>query len=205
MKTITGGEGGAVLTNNENYYNKLMLVRTHGITHDEEMMENPPHEGPWCYEQVCLGYNYRITDFQAALIVSQMSKLDLFVMRRKAIVAAYNHAFERIPEIITQKEIPESDTCRHLYIIRLDLDKLTCSRREFFDAMSAENIQCQVHYVPVYWFPYYQKLGYKKGLCPNAEKVYSSIMSIPLYPKMTDQDVEDVIHAVKKLVEYYRK
>lgn len=205
VKTITGGEGGAVLTNNEAYYNKLMLVRTHGITHDEELMEGAPHEGPWYYEQVCLGYNYRITDFQAALIVSQMNKLNQFAKRRKEIVAAYDYAFEKIPEIITQKEIPESDTCRHLYIIRLDQNKLTCSRREFFDAMSAENIQCQVHYVPVYWFPYYQHLGYKKGICPKAEEIYNQIMSIPLYPKMTDQDVADVIHAVKKVVAEYRK
>ncbi len=82
---------------------------------------------------------------------------------------------------------------------------LKCTRREFFDAMSAENVQCQVHYVPVYWFPYYQQLGYKKGLCPNAEEVYKSIMSIPLYPKMTNEDIEDVIHTVKKVVDFYRK
>lgn len=205
VKTITGGEGGAVLTNDENYYKKMMLVRTHGITHDEALMEEAPHEGPWCYEQVCLGYNYRITDFQAALIVSQMKKLDSFAARRKEIVAAYDKAFAEMPEIIVQKEIPESDTCRHLYIIRLALDKLACTRREFFDAMSAENVQCQIHYVPVYWFPYYQHLGYKKGLCPQAEEVYSQIMSIPLYPRMTDQDVTDVIHAVKKVVAGYRK
>ena len=108
-------------------------------------------------------------------------------------------------EIIVQKEIMESDTCRHLYIIRLDLNKLTCTRREFYDAMAAENVQCQIHYVPVYWFPYYKHLGYERGLCPNAEEVYKGIMSIPLYPKMTDQDVEDVIHAVIKVVENYRK
>lgn len=205
VKTITGGEGGAILTNNKEYYKRLMLARTHGITHDDEWMEQAPHEGPWCYEQVCLGYNYRITDFQAALIVSQMNRLDAFVKRRKEIVAAYDHAFAEMPELILQKEIPESDTCRHLYIIRLALDKLNCTRREFFDAMSAENVQCQVHYVPVYWFPYYQHLGYHKGLCPNAEEIYSGIMSIPLYPKMTDQDVNDVIHAVKKVVANYRK
>ena len=205
VKTITGGEGGAVLTNDENYYKKLMLVRTHGITHDEALMEEAPHEGPWCYEQGCLGYNYRITDFQAALIVSQMKKLDSFAARRKEIVAAYDKAFSEMPEIIVQKEIPESDTCRHLYIIRLALDKLTCTRREFFDAMSAENVQCQIHYVPVYWFPYYHHLGYEKGLCPKAEEVYGQIMSIPLYPRMTDQDVTDVIHAVKKVIAGYRK
>jgi len=205
VKTITGGEGGAITTNDEELYRKLVLVHTHGITHEESMMEDAPHEGPWYYEQISLGYNYRMTDFQAALIVSQMKKLDHFALRRKEIVKRYDEAFRDLPEIILQKEIPQSDTCRHLYIIRLNLARLTCTRREFFDAMSAENVQCQIHYVPVYWFPYYRHLGYSKGLCPNAEKVYEGIMSIPLYPKMTDQDVEDVIHAVKKVVENYRK
>lgn len=205
VKTITGGEGGAVLTNDMEYYQRLVLVHTHGITHDEELMEGNPHEGPWYYEQISLGYNYRITDFQAALIVSQMKKLDAFAARRKEIVKRYNEAFENIDEIIVQEEIPESDTCRHLYIIRLNLDKLICSRCEFFDAMSAENVQCQIHYVPVYWFPYYEHLGYTKGLCPNAEEVYKGIMSIPLYPKMSDEDVADVIHAVKKVVNNYRR
>lgn len=205
VKTITGGEGGACLTNNDVYYKKLVLAHTHGITHDEEMMEGAPHEGPWYYEEIALGYNYRITDFQAALITSQMSRLDKFSTRRKEIVKMYNDAFSDIPEIIVQEEIPESDSCKHLYIIRLDLEKLTCTRREFYDAMSAENIQCQIHYVPVYWFPYYQHLGYEKGLCPNAEEVYKGIMSIPLYPRLTDREVQDVIHAIKKIVSYYRK
>lgn len=205
VKTITAGEGGAILTNNDKLYEKLILAHTHGITHDENLMEGAPHEGPWYYEQVSLGYNYRITDFQAALIVSQMNKLKKFVARRKEIVKQYNEAFSKIPEIIVQKEIEESDTCRHLYIIRLQLDKLTCTRREFFDALQEENVQPQIHYVPVYWFPYYQHLGYEKGLCPNAEEVYKGIMSIPLYPRMTDQDVNDVIHAVRKVVENYKR
>ena len=205
VKTITGGEGGAILTNDEDLYKKLVLAHTHGITHDSSMMEGAPHEGPWYYEQISLGYNYRLTDFQAALITSQLKKIEQFSKRRKEIVAKYNEAFEQIPELFVQKEIPESDTCRHLYIIQLKLDKLNCSRREFFDAMSAENVQCQIHYVPVYWFPFYQHKGYEKGLCPNAEKMYEGIMSIPLYPRMTDQDVDDVIHAVKKVVANYRK
>ena len=92
-----------------------------------------------------------------------------------------------------------------MYIIQLNFEKINCTRREFFDAMSAENVQCQVHYIPVYWFPYYRKLGYEKGLCPNAEKIYGGIMSIPLYPKMSDQDVEDVINAIKKIIENYKK
>ena len=205
VKTVTGGEGGAILTNDEELYKKLVLAHTHGITHDADLMEGAPHEGPWYYEQISLGYNYRLTDFQAALITNQLGKIGMFRDRRQAIVKRYDEAFGEVPEIIVQKEIPESDTCRHLYIIRLDLDKLKCTRREFFDAMSAENVQCQIHYVPVYWFPYYQHQGYEMGMCPNAEEVYKGIMSIPLYPKMTDQDVDDVIHAVKKVIANYRK
>lgn len=205
VKTITAGEGGAILTNDEALYNRLVLFHTHGITHNEEMMEEAPHEGIWYYEQISLGYNYRMTDFQAALLISQLKKLDDFKARRQEIVSIYNEAFREMPEIIVQHEIEESDTCRHLYVIRLDLNTLTCTRRQFFDAMSAENVQPQVHYVPVYWFPYYRHLGYKKGLCPNAETVYEGMMSVPIYPKMTDKDADDVIEAVKKVVRYYRR
>lgn len=199
VKTVTAGEGGAITTNDDELYHKLVLAHTHGIERDEELMEEAPHESMWYYEQVSLGYNYRMTDFQAALLLSQLNKLEKFKMRRREIVEKYDEAFKDLPGIILQKEIEESDTCRHLYIIRLDLDKLSCTRRQFFDALSSEGVQSQVHYIPVYWFPYYKKLGYEKGLCPNAEKIYKSIMSISLYPKMTDQDVEDVIDAVKKI------
>lgn len=205
VKTITGGEGGAILTNDDELYKKLVLAHTHGITHDESMMEGAPHEGMWYYEMISLGYNYRMTDFQAALLISQLSRIDSFVARRKEIVKIYDEEFAKVPQLIVQKEIPESDTTRHLYVIRLNFDNISCTRREFFDAMSAENVQCQIHYVPVYWFPYYEHLGYKKGLCPKAEEVYKGIMSIPLYPKMTDRDVEDTVHAVKKVCSYYAK
>lgn len=205
VKTITSGEGGAITTNDKRLYQKLVLAHTHGITRDEQQMEEASHEGMWYYEQISLGYNYRMTDFQAALLLSQLNKLDGFKHRRQEIVKKYDAAFKDVPGIIVQKEIPESDTCRHLYIIRLDLDKLSCTRREFFDAMSAENVQCQIHYVPVYWFPYYKHLGYERGLCPNAEEVYKGILSIPLYPLMTDSDVADVIHAVTKIIAYYKK
>jgi len=204
VKTITAGEGGAITTNDEQLYRKLLRLRTHGITRNMDEMIHPSDD-PWYQEQVELGYNYRMTDFQAALLISQLKKLPAFSKRRKEIVAKYDQAFADVPEIFVQKEIPESDTTRHLYIIRLNLDMLTCTRREFFDAMSAEHIQPQVHYLPVYWHSYYEKLGYKKGLCPEAEKLYNEIMSIPLYPALTDKDVEDTIKAVKKIVAYYKK
>ena len=117
----------------------------------------------------------------------------------------YNEAFRDVDGIIVQKEIPESDTTRHLYILQLDLDVLTCSRRQFFDAMGAENIHCQVHYIPVYRLPYYQNLGYPAGLCPNAERLYERILSIPLYYSLTDEQVEEVIFAVKRLCKYFHK
>ena len=204
VKTITSGEGGAITTNKKEFYGKLVLAHSHGITHDEEMMEGAPHEGIWYYEQISLGYNYRMTDFQAALLLSQLKKLEKFKARRQKIVKRYDEVFGNFPEIIIQQEIKESDTCRHLYIIRLNFNKLRCSRQQFFEAMAAENIQCQIHYIPVYWFPFYKRLGYKIGLCPNAEEVYNGILSIPLYPKMTNEDVEDVIHAVIKIMENFR-
>ncbi len=202
VKTVTSGEGGAVLTNSEEYYEKLLLYRTHGITKDVAKMENEP-DGPWYYEQTALGMNYRMTDIQAALLISQLDKLPLFIKRRKEIVRTYNEAFSKLPQIIVQKEIPESDTTRHLYILRLNLSKLTIDRRQFFEALAAENICCNVHYIPTYYFPYYQRLGYEKGLCPKAEKLYEEIISLPLYYAMTDKDVQDVICAVTKIANYY--
>lgn len=204
VKTVTGGEGGAVLTNDPKLYERLKLFRAHGITREPELLQHESHGG-WYYEQVELGMNYRMTDMQAALIGSQLDKLPLFQKRRKEIVAKYDQAFSQIPELFVQKEIPESDTTRHLYILRIRPEKLTIDRKQFFEAMAAENICCNVHYIPVYYHPYYEKLGYQKGLCPHAEKLYSEIMSLPLYYSLTDQDVEDVITAVRKLCAYYRR
>jgi len=204
VKTVTGGEGGAITTNDEQLYQRLMRLRTHGITRNQDEMVHPT-DAKWYNEQVELGYNYRITDFQAALLNSQLKKLPRFSDRRKEIVAKYDEAFAEMSEIYVQKEIPESDTTRHLYIIRLNLELLNCDRREFFDALYAENTCPQVHYLPVYWHSYYEKLGYEKGLCPNAEEFYNTVMSIPLYPSLTNEEVDDVIRAVKKVVEWYRK
>lgn len=204
VKTVTCGEGGAITTNDEKLYRHLLRLRTHGITRDPQEMVHPT-DAKWYNEQVELGYNYRLTDFQAALLCSQLKKLPKFTARRKALVNLYDIAFSKVPEIKVQKEITESDTTRHLYIIQLRLDKLKCDRRQFFDALYAENTCPQVHYLPVYWHSYYEKLGYAKGLCPNAEHFYESSMSIPLYYSLTDEEAQDVIHAVKKVVDYYRK
>ena len=204
VKTVTGGEGGAVLTNSEEYYQKLLLYRSHGITKNPAKMEHEP-DGPWYYEQVALGMNYRMTDMQAALIISQLDKLPLFMKRRKEIVKAYDEAFSKLPQLFVQKEIPQSDTTRHLYILRIIPEKLKIDRKQFFEALAAENICCQVHYIPFYYFPYYEKLVYQTGLCPKAEKLYEEEISLPLYYAMTDQDVDDVIQAVTKIVEYFKR
>ena len=203
VKTVTGGEGGAVLTNSKEYYEKLLLYRAHGITRDPKLMEHEP-DGPWYYEQITLGMNYRMTDMQAALIISQLNKLPRFMERRKAIVKAYNEAFSKLPQLFVQQEIPESDTTRHLYILRIRPEKLTIDRKQFFEALAVENICCNVHYIPTYYFPYYERLGYKRGLCPKAEKLYAEEISLPLYYAMTDQDVEDVIRAVTRIAEYFK-
>lgn len=204
VKTITAGEGGAIVTNNEVLYKRLLLFRTHGITRNRDWM-NKKTEGGWYYEQIVIGMNYRLTDIQAALLSSQLDKLDMFAKRRKEIVQMYDRAFKTRPEIVLQKEIPQSDTVRHLYLLQLNLEMLNVGRREVFDALSAENIGCNVHYIPVYYFPYYKELGYKKGICPQAEKLYERLITIPLFYGMTNEDVQKVIIAVNKVINYYKK
>lgn len=204
VKTCTAGEGGAVTTNDDELYKRLLLFRTHGITRVQDWMDKPT-EGGWYYQQIDLGYNYRMTDIQAALLSSQLDKLEMFGMRRKELVKRYDEAFSAMSEIVVQKEIAQSDTVRHLYIIQLNLDLLKCSRREIFEALQAEGVGVNVHYIPVYSFPYYQKLGYKMGQCPNAERLYERIISIPLYYSLTDEEQDKVIKAVKKVIAYYRR
>ena len=204
VKTCTAGEGGAITTNDDELYKKLLLFRTHGITRNPVWM-NKESEGGWYYQQIDLGYNYRMTDIQAALLSSQLDKLDIFAARRKELVKRYNEAFSKMPEITVQKEIPESDTVRHLYILQFNLEMLKCGRREIFDALQAEGVGVNVHYIPTYTFPYYQKLGYKMGACPNAERLYERMVSIPLYYGLTNEQQDKVIEAVQKVILYYRK
>lgn len=203
VKTVTSGEGGAVTTNDPKLYERLQLFRTHGITRDPALL-NRTNPEPWWYEQIELGYNYRSTDIQAALLSSQLNKLDMFSKRRKEIVSYYNQQFANVPSIIMQINIPESDTTPHLYPLHLNLSKLNASRDEIFCALAAENVHGNVHYIPVYLHPYYQNLGYEKNLCPNAEQFFAAIVSLPLYYGLSKQDVDDVVHAVKKVLAYYQ-
>lgn len=204
VKTITTGEGGVITTNNEEYYKKLVNFRSHCITRDIEQLQDKDNGG-WYYEQQDLGFNYRMTEIQAALGISQLNKLEGFIDRRKEIVQKYNEAFERLEGLILHKNEDYSDTVNHLYVLKLDLPKLTVDRKEIYNALIAENIGVNVHYIPVYWHPYYQKLGYQKGLCPKAEELYHAIITIPLFPAMTDEDVTDVIKGVNKIIHYFRK
>ena len=203
VKTCTAGEGGAVMTNDDELYKHLLLFRTHGITRLQDWMDKPS-EGGWYYQQIELGYNYRMTDIQAALLSSQLDKLEMFAARRKHLVKHYDEAFSHMPEIVVQKEISESDTVRHLYMVQLNLEKLACTRKEIYDALQAEGVGVNVHYIPVYAFPYYQRLGYRMGECPNAEKLYERIISVPLFYSMTDEDQQKVIIAVKKVIDHYK-
>lgn len=198
VKTITCGEGGAVLTNDEALYKKVSLFRSHAITRDRNELTQNLYPG--YNEQVALGYNYRLTDIQAALGSSQLSKLDQFVIRRKEIVKMYNDAFAEMPEIIVQKEINESDSAKHLYVIRLNSKKTTLKRSEMMQILDSYNIGTQVHYIPVYYHPYYQKLGYQKGICPIAEALFEEIISIPLYYTMTDDDIAYVIETIGQIL-----
>lgn len=204
VKTITTGEGGAVTTNSEELYKKLKLFVTHGITRDPSILMDKS-QGAWYYEQQELGYNYRITDLQCALGINQLKRIQGFKERRMKLVQSYNNAFNQMDGIIVQKEIADSDTVRHLYIIQLKLDMLKVGRKEICEALLAENVGVNVHYIPVYYHPYYRDLGYKRGLCPVAESIYEGIITLPLHPLMTDEDQGNIIKAVEKVLNYYRR
>jgi UDP-4-amino-4,6-dideoxy-N-acetyl-beta-L-altrosamine transaminase len=198
VKTITTGEGGAITTNNEKLYEKLKLLRSHGITKEDKYLKMNP--GPWYYEMQELGFNYRLTDIQAALGISQLKKLDSFVKRRREIVQKYNQAFKDINVLITPLEKEGVHSAFHLYVLQIDFEKIGKSRKEIMEDLKSKNIITQVHYIPVYIQPYYQKnYSYKSGDCPVAENYYQKALSIPLYPEMTDEEVEYVINNIIKL------
>ncbi len=193
VKPITTGEGGMIVTDNEDFYKKMVLFRSHGITRDDSMMTR--NDGPWFYQQFDLGYNYRITDIQCALGCSQMKKLDRFLACRKEIVARYNEAFADCDNIITPYQLSDTESGWHLYIIQVK----NCDRRQVFENMREKGIGVNVHYIPVYMHPYYQEHGYETVHCANAEEIYSHIISLPLYPGLTFEQQDYVIDALKSL------
>jgi UDP-4-amino-4,6-dideoxy-N-acetyl-beta-L-altrosamine transaminase len=203
VKPITTGEGGVVVTNDENLYKKLLLFRTHGITRNTgELLEN---HGPWYYEMQELGYNYRIPDINCALGASQMNKVDGFITRRRYIAQKYRELLMDFEEIDQLYEEEYSNSGWHIFVIKLNLEMLKCSRKEVYEALQKENIGVNVHYMPVYYHPYYQKLGYKRGMCPNAENFYERIITIPIFPAMEEKDIQDVMAALDKVIKYYKK
>ncbi|HOJ83004.1 MAG TPA: UDP-4-amino-4,6-dideoxy-N-acetyl-beta-L-altrosamine transaminase [Acetomicrobium flavidum] len=201
VKHITTGEGGMVVTDYPDFAVKLRAFRNHGITTDHREREA---ECSWFYEMAELGYNYRLPDINCALGLSQLKKLDKFVARRRQISALYDSAFADMPALSPLAQRDDRKSSYHLYVVRLNLSKLNVSRLQVFGALRAENIGVNVHYIPLYWHPYYNKLGYGKGLCPVAEKAYEEIVTLPLFPAMSDRDAEDVIKAVKKVFKHVR-
>lgn len=204
VKTITTAEGGMICTNDEELYKRLISFRSHSITRDETAYVHKDKAIGWYYEQQDLGYNYRLTDVQSALGISQLKKLPMFEARRKEIVRRYNDALKSVTGIRICRNEPYSDTVNHLYLIKIEPDKLTATRDQIYKAYIAEGVGAHVHYIPVYYHPYYEGLGYRKGLCPKAEELFDCLLTLPLFPAMTDEDVEDVIAATKKIFSHYK-
>ncbi len=197
VKSITTGEGGAVMTNDKRLYQRLMRLRTHGITRDPRTFLHKG--GPWYYEMQALGFNYRITDIQCALGISQMKKLGAFIERRREIASRYNSAFSTIEGIRAPYERAYVRSAYHLYVVRLESKKLKGRKAETFAFLNARGIRANVHYIPIYMQPYYRyALGYRKGLCPRAERYYQEAISLPLYPKMTEKEVGHIISAASE-------
>ncbi len=202
VKHITTGEGGLVATNNRHLAHRMRRFRNHGIDRDHRRRSET---GSWFYEMVDLGYNYRLTDFQSALGLSQLRKLEEGLERRRRIAREYDAAFEDLPGIRPLRTHSDRLHAFHLYVLRLDLPQLTCDRSEIFAALRAEGIGVNVHYIPVHLHPYYREnFGTGAGLCPMAEDAYQRILTLPIFPSMSDDDVMDVIEAVEKVIGAYQ-
>ena len=202
VKHVTTGEGGMLTTAEESVAARLRSFRNHGITTGHR--EREAH-GSWWYEMVDLGYNYRLTDVQCALGRSQLRKLSEWLSRRHTIAVAYRQAMKELTELEPIDMLSDRTSAWHLYPVRVRLDRLRVGRAEVYRALRAENIGVNVHYIPVPWHPYYQGLGYVKGKWPVAEAAYKTLLSLPIFPSMSDQDVNDVLTACEKVLAAYRK
>ena len=196
VKIVTTGEGGMALTNDPKLAKRMQLLRSHGITRDETDMTHAP-DGPWYYQQVDLGYNYRMTDLQAALGVSQMRRLDEFVAKRHAIARKYDELLAGLP-MDTPWQHPDSYSGLHLYVIRLKLNEIRKTHREVFESLRAAGVGVNLHYIPVYRQPYYEGLGFRAAHCPEAERYYAEAISLPMYPGLNEEQQHQVVHALHR-------
>jgi perosamine synthetase len=203
VKHATTGEGGAIATDDLALAARMRTFRNHGITADHQQRSA---RSSWMYEIVELGYNYRLTDIQCALGLSQLSKLEASIARRHAIAAEYIHAFAAVPEVQPLALRPGVLHAYHLFVVRVDTARLVCDRATIFAALRREGIGVNVHYIPVHWHPFYRRrFGTRQGLCPVAEAAYEQILTLPMFPTMTARDVQDVIEALTKVIEAFRE
>jgi perosamine synthetase len=202
VKHITTGEGGAILTANAGWVAFMRHFRNHGISTDHHQREK---SGSWFYEMQTLGYNYRLTDFQSILGQQQLKRLPEFVQKRRALAALYDAQLGEVEGLRIPQVRPGAVHAYHLYPVVLELAQFRADRRQIFEALRAEGVGVNVHYIPVYWHPYYQSLGYQRGLCPAAEAAYEGLLSLPMFPGMSEDDLADVVAALHKVLGAYRR
>jgi len=198
VKIVTTAEGGAVLTNNDELARKIALYRSHGITRDQELMTEPSH-GSWYYQQIALGYNYRMTELQAALGVTQMQRLNDFVSQRHKIARRYDVLLEDLP-VVMPFQLEGTYSGLHLYVIRLNLDKIAVSHKQVFDELRGRGVGVNLHYIPVHMQPFYKNMGFKIGDFPESEKYYSEALSLPVYPNLSEEDQDKVVGVLASIV-----
>ncbi len=199
VKIITTGEGGMVITNNTALAKHLRVLRSHGITSTAADMQARPADEIWNYQQISLGFNYRMTDIQAALGLSQMQRLDAFVTKRHIIAKRYDQLLSTLP-LITPWQHKDSYSGYHLYVIRLKLAEINVTQRQFYNALHAEGIAVNLHYIPVYRQPYYERFGFSAGYCPQSELYYSEAISIPLFPALTEAQQDKVVAVIRSVL-----
>jgi UDP-4-keto-6-deoxy-N-acetylglucosamine 4-aminotransferase len=198
VKIITTGEGGMVLTNNRELYEKLMLYRSHGITRDPAKMTHIS-DGSWYYQQIALGCNYRMTDIQAALGASQMMRLDAFVARRRELAARYDALLQDLP-LVTPYVMGGADPSWHIYVVRMAFDQISKTKQQIFEEMKEQGVVLNLHYIPVHRQPYYEKLGFRQGDFPQSEKYYDEAFTLPLYYDLTNDEQDHIVESLRKLL-----
>lgn len=199
VKIVTTGEGGMVLTNNKDLYDKLVLYRSHGITRTPELMTKES-DGPWYYQQIDLGFNYRMTDMQAALGYSQMHKVDEFVARRRELAARYNELLKDLDMLKLPYQDESTASSWHLYIVRVDFSKIQKTKKQIFAEMKDKGVCLNLHYIPVHTQPYYEKLGFKQGDFPVSEKYYEEAFTLPLYYSLTNEQQDYIVEVLKEVL-----